>query len=261
MPKGNRKKTARSMPSRDPSSDHLGIPPALLIRDQPRAGDYDATEWADPSATRATARASEADTGQSHVAVRKVRGYRSRMEIDRLRASSPRVFTTALIRSARRLLRDYAIGIEGARTGGRAPVAPPGTSPDDLPGPDDHRMNAAARYRAARAALGPTLADVVCWVVLENWTLHRLALRLHPARKTGAAPNVHRASGQLLAGLQRLLEHYQAVGAEKGAQPAGDISSGFGQPPAEEIDPLLPVGATAPLPAVRLGRWRESHAA
>lgn len=174
-------------------------------------------EWRDPEDDNPLARAPK-----------RISGYRRVWTIDVLARERPREMTAQLVRAANRLLSDYEIGVEGASTR----VAAGRIDGSDTTGLSDARMQALRAYREATAAIGLAAYPVMMGIVIRNLSL------AEAARRTGTNPQV--LSGRLLAGLERLAEHYW--------------------PPEQRVEvvPLPPLGidAETALPEARVGRWR-----
>lgn len=147
-------------------------------------------DWKDPDDLE-TARA-------RHYGSRTVHGWRRVWTISVLHASCPREITVDHVAAAERLLGDYETGIEGASTGRGMEYIDSACSGSVSEG----RMDAIRDFREALASAGAEGGRILTWVVLENWSLRRLAghLGLHP----------HRAHGRLYGALERLREHYSA---------------------------------------------------
>jgi len=133
------------------------------------------------------------DTGRRGSYVRMVYGYRRSDPLITLHRRSPREVTPQHLQAAERLRDDYEIG-EGVNlgkgSGGEA-------------GPMDVQIDARTRYRSAVAAVGPSLCAILLPVVLSAWTVKQWA------EDRGMSET--KASGYLIAALDRLQDHYNPV--------------------------------------------------
>jgi len=129
---------------------------------------------------------------------RKTGGYRRANPLWRMhQADHGRTITRLHLAAATRFSEDYEIGIEGARLTMAARGIQDGCETADV---SQTRMAALARYRAACEALGGTLRTPVQLLVLHNTPISRMV---------GLFGLVEdRLSGWVLAGLDRLCDHY-----------------------------------------------------
>lgn len=204
----------------------FAVPVAIVHRDAL----LERADWKDPADTGAAARMRGART---------ISGWRRVWVIQALHTGSPREITPAHVKAAERLLGDYEIGIEGASQGGAKIDRVDGTNNDGL-NPWSGRLKAAKNYREAMEALGSAAALIVSCVVIDNWTIVRLAASIGVDR--------NRAFGRLAAGLERLREHY--------APPRQNAATrAISEAPEPPID-----AAVVDVPQERLGRWRARKA-
>jgi len=133
------------------------------------------------------------DTGRRGSYVRMVHGYRRSDPLITLHRRSPREITQQHLQAAERLRDDYEIG-EGVNLG-------KGSGGET--GPLDVQIDARTRYRAAVAAVGPSLCAILLPVVLSAWTVKQWA------EDRGMSET--KASGYLTAALDRLQDHYNPV--------------------------------------------------
>lgn len=141
------------------------------------------------------------------------------------------VVTGAHLRAAARFSTAYEVGIIGASPVQMAVEWVDGASGDGI---TDRQLAEAAVYVAACDALGASLRSPVQWAALHRWSLAEIAY--------GLGVSEARASGYLVAGLDRLADHFWP-----------------GRPPREtrpqpvQVDP-----AVVDVAQNRLGRWRAS---
>jgi len=155
----------------------LVVPAAQVVN-----GAVERATWDDPD-----------DTGRRGSYVRMVHGYRRSDPLITLHRRSPREVTQQHLQAAERLRDDYEIseGVNlGKGSGGEA-------------GPMDVQIDARTRYRAAVAAVGPSLCAILLPVVLSAWTVKQWA------EDRGMSET--KASGYLIAALDRLQDHYNPV--------------------------------------------------
>lgn len=139
-------------------------------------------EWVDPEQTNKFSKTPE-----------KVRAFRRVDTLVRLLAGG--TLTKEHVAAGFRLRDDYELA-EGARPGSeRSEVR--GTN---VGGPADAQIAAVARYRNAVQAVGKSLCSMVLHVVLDNRSITAWA---EPRGKS-----VSECTGYLLAGMDRLVEHY-----------------------------------------------------
>lgn len=172
------------------------------------------TDWADPE-----------DMGRFGKRARRIEGYRRVWTIDSLHRINPREITAEHVKAASRLLTDHELG-EGARIGS-APERVDHSGAPDFPA---SQIDALTRLRHAADALGPAGWRIVTRVVCHNFTLAALAQWL-PSTSD-------QARGRLIAGLDRLVEHYT--------------------PPTKRA-PVVVIEVE--LGTERLGRWRHNQGA
>lgn len=127
----------------------------------------------------------------------KTGGYRRADPLMRMHKADPRLVTRLHLGAARKFSEDYEVGMEGGCSPGGLRVAVDGNEAPDVA---EMRFDAMARYRAACDAVGPTLRTAVQLSVLHKVSLRAMAPRLGMSEE--------RASGWLLAGLDRLADHY-----------------------------------------------------
>ena len=162
-------------------------------------------------------------------------GFRRVWTIDVMHASCPREVTKAHVAAARRLLNDCEIGVWGASQGGANLDRVDSASPDGL-NPWSPQLVALRRFEEAMASLRSASRLTIQRVVIENWTITRLAERLGIHR--------HRAHGRIWAGLEDLREHYAP---QREAMPVPGVGEVVAA--SEDLDAM-------PLPQDRIGRWR-----
>ncbi len=156
-------------------------------------------------------------------------GYRRADPLQAMRSHG--VVSATHLRAADRFSADYEVGILGA-----SPVQLTTEWVDGGGGQGltDRQLAAADSYRAACDALGASLRTVVQWVALHRWTIKSVATALRVPEQ--------RASGYLVAGLDRLADHYQ---------PRRSLRL-------DAVPAALPVVAdpeVTDIPPERLGRW------
>lgn len=134
-----------------------------------------------------------------------VRGYRVECALDRMHRDHPREVTTAHVAAGNRFLRDYEVGVMGARLSSRQQERVSGGSAPDVP---QSRLDAIRRYHDAVASMGRQASDVLDAVVIHGAAVATVA------RDLGTTP--HRAMGRVVAALERLREHYDAAPRERG---------------------------------------------
>lgn len=128
--------------------------------------------------------------------VRQVYGYRRHDPIIAMHRQAPREVTEAHVRAVSRLRDDYEIG-EGVSLG-------KGTGGDV--GPTDAMLDAKARFRDARDAMGSAWA-ILGPIAMDGWSVRDWAA-YH-----GYAAG--KAAGMLIAALGRLHDHYNPVVSKK----------------------------------------------
>jgi hypothetical protein len=180
-------------------------------------------EWADPDDHDARTR----DPGKpGRYRARRVQGYRRVWTIESMYRRGE--LTAEHLAAAKRFLRDIEQG-DGVKLSGPMERVDRSGTPPDVPA---QRMEALARSRLTYAALGPTAAEIVRRVVVDNFNITALAQWLGVIH--------HRAHGKLTAGLDRLVEHYQLIQKRR-------------EPP---VSPRIVDNDTV-LGQDRLGRWRD----
>ena len=133
------------------------------------------------------------DTGRRGTYVRMVHGYRRSDPLITLHRRSPREITVQHLRAAERLRDDHELG-EGVNLG----VGAGGEA-----GPLDVQLSARSRYRAAVAAVGPSLCAILLPVVLSAWTVKQWS------EERGMSET--KAAGYLIAALDRLRDYYEPM--------------------------------------------------
>lgn len=129
---------------------------------------------------------------------RQVIGYRRADPLLRMHnADGGKTITKAHLQAAERLAIDYERGVEGAISSGS-----PKERVDNEQGGDalDGQLQAISRYRDACDAMGPSLRGIVQLAALHKWTIPKIAELIRLPE--------HRASGLLMAGLDRLADFY-----------------------------------------------------
>ena len=174
-------------------------------------------QWRDPDDTQALARDERGRIGQ-----RRISGFRAIDPLQRLPCEPSH------ITAAKRFRADWELG-SGARSGGAAldRVDCGSHDRDTVSGP----LEARRRYQDAVASLGPSACLYVLPVVLSWWTVADLV-----AARGG---NPMQVQGRVMAGLDRLVEHYQPS-----------------QPSVPVVVPLSPLVVDG-LPADRTGRFKR----
>jgi len=154
---------------------------------QVETGHAEVASWDDPADTRTVGSRT----------VRQVHGFRRADPLITLHRRSPADFTAAHLRAAERLRDDYEMS-EGARVRS-------GQGNGDM-GIINAQMAAAARYRTAVQAVGATAWTILRLVVLDGWTLARMAAKFHAdvATRTGE----YRTRRWLMDALDALDLHY-----------------------------------------------------
>ncbi len=178
----------------------------------------ESSEWRDPD-----------DVARNVRTPRVIGGMRAADPL--LRLSNNGTIDNRHMAAATKLRRDYEIGILGAHPG-RSGV------PDHIDGggngtPEEMRLAALGRFRAAMASIAGLGAAIICHVVIGQADgSHRDVTTF--ARSFGMEPKT--ATGLLIGALDRLAEHYLPV-----ARPARTVS--------------------ATMTDKRLGRWRVNEVA
>lgn len=125
-------------------------------------------------------------------------GYRRADPLTRMHGKAPGMVTRVHLAAARKFSEDYEVGDLGASmSGGVTEHVDGGGSTPEV---SERRLDAIARYRAACDAIGPSMRTAVQLVVLHRRSMADIASLL-------AMPET-RASGWLLAGLDRLADFY-----------------------------------------------------
>lgn len=161
---------------------------------------------------------------------RKRGGYRRANTLLRMHNGNPRLVTQLHLRAAARLVRDYEVGILGAKMSGGSLDRVDGATGGDV---SQRQLDAATAYRAACDAMGPSLRTVVQWVVLRDWRMPEVGRVLDVTE--GAA------QGYLVAGLDALADHYWPD-----------------RQPRVAVDPMVVDAGVTDVPQERLGRGRKA---
>ena len=209
----------RAEPDAGQLRDVLGPDGTML-----RPARLETAEWADPDDPLAMQRGAD---GKRRA--RRVQGYRVVDPIEHLRARSSDV-TDQHVRAANRLRDDFDLSEGGS--GGRLPGTISGPSSNC---PNDTQLDALKRYREAVQALGTRQCAVLLPVVLSGWSVAQVAKSI--------GGNASRVQGYLMAGLDRLCDHYW---------PEKDPAT-IRPPHAVVYD-----AGVEDVPQERLGRWRVS---
>lgn len=155
----------------------VSTPPAAQLANGTASRDA----WDDPT-----------DTGRAGSYVRLVRGYRRADTLVGMHKRSPAEVTRQHLQAVERLRDDHEIS-QGVNTGGRG-------SGGMTVGPTEAMIDAAARFRAALAAVDVDLHSILLPITLAGTTVK------DTAKRRGIRPEAARA--ELLVALDQLRDHY-----------------------------------------------------